>query len=106
VGKTAAGLEFEYADDPRAYRAERAAYLNRAREAELLVGLLIASVGGPFVQRKPTRAECRTDQLDYLADKLLAGGHWVRSRWLKPRLDKLGLTVAQIEAWAAQRGDL
>lgn len=92
--------DYEFADDPRAYRGERAVHEGNRIAAERITVLLINAVGGPFVQRKPTRAECRTEQLDYFASRVREGSRLLRARSVRTRLDQLGLTTEQVEAWA------
>jgi hypothetical protein len=97
-----AAPDYVFADDPGAYRAGAEALRQQRAVAELTVSVLIAAVGGPFVQRRPTAAECRTDALDFYADKRRElGAAFVRSRMVVGRLAQLGLTVEQVEAWAA-----
>lgn len=84
--------DFAYADDPRAYRAELAAY----EHAERIVRALIGAAGGPFVQRRPTRAQCCTELLDGLAKRSLA---WLRSSEARGLLARHGLTLEQVERW-------
>jgi hypothetical protein len=88
----------EYADDARAYRAERASY----EGAERFVRALIGAAGGPFEQRQPTRAECRTGLLDVLTLKPRA---WLCSAVGRSVLRRHGLTLEQVEQWAAGEVD-
>lgn len=92
--------DFESADDPRVHAAGRAAHRRAACFADQLVRALINAAGGPFVQRQPTRAECRTAELDFYAEKV----RWNGLRWkmVRARLAHLGLTVEQVEAWAKE----
>lgn len=93
-----------FADDARAYHAGAEAHGRREALAELVVTVLIAAAGGPFVQRRPTAAECRTAALDHFADKWRdIGPHFVGSRMVRARLEQLGLTVQQVEAWALKQ---
>jgi hypothetical protein len=100
---SSAAPDFEYADDARAYRAGSGARQAQLRNAERIVAALISASGGPatlrFEQRQPTRAECRTDSLDFFASK---GARWpgFRQPIVRARLAELGITHEQVASWA------
>lgn len=89
---------YEYRTGPAYYRAREEREGMRAA-GETLTWLLINAVGGPFVQRWPTRAQCRTDKLDYFAELWLKGCR-LRGVGVASRLQTLGLTVEQVVAWS------
>jgi hypothetical protein len=94
--------EPDYADDGRAYRAERLAREGERVAAERLVRALLAHAGVPLtgwlVQRQPTGAQCMTLTLDWLARKERA---WLLAGLGRLMLVRHGLTLAQVDAWRA-----
>jgi hypothetical protein len=94
---------FEYADDHRAYREERLAHEGERIAAERVARALVGAAGGPFIQRQPTGAQCLTGLLDGLAEKHAESRAWLRSSFGgRSVLLRHGLTVEQVERWAAR----
>jgi len=99
-------ISTEYADDPRAFREESRAAEARANYAARLVRLLIAAVGGPFEQRRPTRDEYERLRVPllYFAQRAREGWGGLRSRMVQNRLASLGLTLEQVQVAAGELG--
>lgn len=73
-------------------------HAGRQHFGQCLVRALIGAGGGPFEQRQPTRQQCLTAELDWLAKK---SAGWLRGWGGTSMMRQHGLTLEQIEAWRA-----
>lgn len=82
----------EYAEGP-AYFAER----DEHERVAAAVAAWSPYLGDTYL---PTRQQCNTGELDFYAERLLAGWRGMRSQMVATRLEQLGLTLPQIQAWS------